>query len=165
MNSFAKTIMERTYSHYLSDEERLETWEEITHRVVKNVMKAVDVDMRQQLAQRLKQAIIAKKFIPGGRYLHSAGNAFHQVNNCLLLKVHDSREGWAELLQKSSLALMSGAGVGVDYSDIRPEGAAIRKTGGIATGPIALMQILNECGRGIMAGGNRRSAKIGRAHV
>jgi len=53
---------------------------------------------------------------------------------------------------------MSGAGIGVSYSDIRHEGAPIRKTGGTATGPISLMQILNECARGIMQGGNRRSA-------
>jgi ribonucleoside-diphosphate reductase alpha chain len=56
------------------------------------------------------------------------------------------------------MALMTGAGIGVDYSDIRAEGKPIRKTGGTSTGPIALMQMLNECGRGIMQGGSRRSA-------
>lgn len=53
---------------------------------------------------------------------------------------------------------MTGAGIGVDYSSIRAEGKPIRKTGGVATGPIALAQMLNECGRGIMQGGSRRSA-------
>jgi ribonucleoside-diphosphate reductase alpha chain len=156
MSTFAQTIMERTYSHDVED--RKETWEEISYRTTKNVMRAVGIDMRQQLAREINHCIAERKFIPGGRYLYAAGKQYHQVNNCLLLKVHDSREGWSELLQKASMALMTGAGIGVDYSDIRHEGAPIRKTGGVATGPIALMQILNECGRGIMQGGNRRSA-------
>jgi ribonucleoside-diphosphate reductase alpha chain len=150
--------MDRTYAHVVEDENRPETWEEIATRVVRNVMKAVSVDMRQRLAQELCRLITERKFIPGGRYLYASGNQYHQVNNCLLLNVHDSREGWSELLYKASMALMSGAGIGVSYSDIRPDGAPIRKTGGVATGPIALMQILNECGRGIIQGGNRRSA-------
>lgn len=158
MSSFARTIMERTYSHPVEDENRLETWEEIAARVVRNVMKAVGVDMRQKLAQELYRLVVEKKFIPGGRYLYAAGNSFHMVNNCLCLGVYDSREGWSELLMKASMALMSGAGIGVNYSSVRHDGAPIRKTGGVATGPIALMQIVNECGRGIMQGGNRRSA-------
>lgn len=80
------------------------------------------------------------------------------TGNCLLLRAEDSREGWSELLHKASMALMTGAGIGVDYSGIRAEGSVIHKTGGFATGPLALMQMLNEVGRGIMQGGSRRSA-------
>jgi len=156
MNFFAKTIMEQSYSHDIDG--RKETWEEIAYRVTKNVMRAVNIDMRQKLAQDICKIISERKFIPGGRYLYAAGNTYHQTQNCLILKAHDSREGWSELLYKASLALMSGAGIGVNYSDIRPNGALIRRTNGIATGPIALMQMLNECGRGIMSGGNRRGA-------
>jgi ribonucleoside-diphosphate reductase alpha chain len=56
------------------------------------------------------------------------------------------------------MALMTGAGIGVDYSDIRPSGSVISKTGGTASGPVSLMEMLNECGRHIMHGGQRRSA-------
>ena len=157
MTSFSQAIMDRTYAHDLDDGGK-ETWDQISYRVTKNVMRAVGIDMRQRLAQETYRLITERKFIPAGRYLYASGRQYHQVNNCLLLKVHDSREGWSELLSKSSMSLMSGAGIGVDYSDIRHEGARIRKTGGVATGPISLMQILNECGRGIMQGGNRRSA-------
>lgn len=156
MSGFAQNIMDRTYAHDV--EGRKETWPEIADRVTKNVMRSVGIDMRQKLAQEIRRFIIERKFIPAGRYLYASGRQLHQIQNCLLLKVHDSREGWSELLMKASMALMSGAGIGCDYSDIRHEGAPIRKTGGTATGPISLMQILNECGRGIMQGGNRRSA-------
>jgi ribonucleotide reductase alpha subunit len=156
MSVFAKTIMnQKKYSHELPDG-TLELWPDIAKRVGRKVMKAVDAP--RPLGDEIVQLITDMKFIPGGRYLYATGRPFHQTQNCLLLKAQDSREGWAELLQKASMALMTGAGIGVDYSSIRAEGAPIRKTGGFATGPLALMQILNECGRGIMQGGSRRSA-------
>jgi ribonucleoside-diphosphate reductase alpha chain len=157
MSEFADTIMTHKYSHVLENGEK-ETWDNISYRVTKHTMNAVGVRMNHKLAKEIFEFIKARKFIPGGRYLYGCGKPYHQTQNCLLLKCHDSREGWSELLHKSSMALMSGAGIGVDYSDIRHRGSRIRKTGGEATGPIALMQMVNECGRGIMQGGSRRSA-------
>lgn len=157
MGSFAETIMNQKYAHTKKDGTK-ESWDDIAYRVTKNVMKAANFTMRDQVSKDICEMIKQKKFMPGGRYLYASGRPFHQVQNCLLLKAEDSREGWAELLQKSSMALMTGAGIGVDYSSIRAEGKNIRKTGGKATGPLALMQMLNECGRGIMQGGSRRSA-------
>lgn len=156
MSKFAHTIFERTYAHDTADGK--ETWDVLSHRVTKNVMRAVGVDMRTVLAKEIRAAIVAKKFVPAGRYLYSAGRPYHQCCNCLLLRAHDSREGWSEVMAKASKALMTGAGIGVVYSDVRHEGANIRKTGGTASGPIPLMQMVNECGRGVMQGGSRRSA-------
>jgi hypothetical protein len=114
------------------------------------------VEASDSLLDAMIDMVAQKRFIPGGRYLYSAGRDFHQVNNCLLLMAEDSREGWSDLLHKASMALMTGAGIGVVYSQVRPRGSIIRRTGGHATGPISLMKMLNECGRGIMQGGARR---------
>ena len=157
MSEFARTVMEHKYAHDL-DEGGKEDWPEIAHRSTKYVMNSVGVRMNHNIAKDLRRLIEEMKFIPGGRYLYATGRPYHQTQNCLLLRCHDSREGWAELLHNAAMALMSGAGIGVDYSDVRHRGSKIRKTGGVATGPIALMQMLNECGRGIMQGGSRRSA-------
>lgn len=155
MSEFAQSIMEQKYSHEKSDGTK-ETWKEIARRVSRNVMKAVDAP--KELVKEVEQIIAERKFLPGGRYLYASGRPFHQVQNCLLLRAHDSREGWSDLMQKSSMALMTGAGIGTDYSQVRAEGKPIRKTGGVATGPLALMQMVNEAGRGIVQGGNRRAA-------
>lgn len=152
---FAQAIMEQKYSHTLEDG-RKETWEEIAKRVSHAVMRAVNAP--KALIKEIEKLIADRKFIPGGRYLYASGRPFHQTQNCLLMRAEDSREGWADLMHKSSMALMTGAGIGVVYSDIRAEGKPIRKTGGFATGPLALMQMVNEAGRGIMQGGSRRSA-------
>jgi ribonucleoside-diphosphate reductase alpha chain len=155
MSAFARTIMEQKYSHTKEDGTK-ESWGEIATRVATNVLSAINASQEQ--IDIMTRLIIEKKYIPGGRYLYASGRPFHQVQNCLLMRAEDSREGWADHLHKCAMALMTGAGIGIDYSDIRPRGEPIRRTGGLATGPIALMTMTNECGRGIMQGGSRRSA-------
>jgi ribonucleoside-diphosphate reductase alpha chain len=53
---------------------------------------------------------------------------------------------------------MTGGGIGIDYSILRPSGKPLSRTGGLSSGPIPLMQMINEVGRGVMQGGSRRSA-------
>ncbi len=155
MSAWADTIMKQKYSH-LNKEGEKESWENIAYRVSKKVLQAVHAPASQ--IEETRKLIAERKFIPGGRYLAATGRLFHQVNNCFLFRAEDSREGWSDLMQKATLSLMTGGGIGVDYSDVREKGRLIRKTGGEATGPIALMQMVNESGRYIMQGGSRRSA-------
>lgn len=155
MSVFAKSIMEQKYSH-LNKEQEKESWENISYRVTKKVLQAVKAPQSQ--IERTRKIVAERKFIPGGRYLAATGRLFHQVNNCFLFRADDSREGWSDLMYKATLSLMTGGGIGCDYSAVRERGRLIRKTGGEATGPIALMQMVNESGRFIMQGGSRRSA-------
>lgn len=156
MSTFAETIMRDKYAHE-TDIGR-ETWEEIAYRVTKHVYRAVGVTMSHSLARSTCLAIRERRFMPAGRYLYAAGRPYHQTQNCLALRAEDSREGWADLLRNVSMALMTGAGVGVEYSQVRPSGKSIRRTGGSSTGPLALAQMINEVSRGIIQGGNRRGA-------
>lgn len=86
------------------------------------------------------------------------------TGNCALYIVDDSREGWADLLRKASMSLMTGAGVGIVYSQLREKGAPIKKTGGVASGPLALALMINEVGRNVRQGGARRAAIWGGLH-
>jgi len=152
---FSETIYKQKYAHSNGNNQK-ETWTQISKRVVNNVLSVVKVpkDIKKQIIQYIDEL----KFIPGGRYLYASGLPYHQTQNCFLFKAQDSREGWADLLQKSALALMTGGGIGTDYSLVREEGRPIRKIKGFATGPISLAKIVNEAGRYIMQGGSRRSA-------
>jgi ribonucleoside-diphosphate reductase alpha chain len=149
-SSFAENIYKQKYS--MNGQEK---WSDTARRVVENVC-GQHLSLKDQ--SDLIQLITDRKFIPGGRYLYSAGRSFHQVNNCMLFRVEDTREDWADLMHRCTSSLLTGAGIGVDYSAIRPEGAPIKRTGGECTGPIALMNMVNESGRYIMQGGQRRSA-------
>ena len=149
-NKWAQDIYLQKYSM-----DRQETWADTCKRVVENVCGQLLSAEDKELIYRLMRE---RKFIPGGRYLYSAGRPLHQVNNCFLFRAEDSREGWADLMGKITSSLMTGGGIGVDYSAVRPKGAKISRTGGECTGPIALMEMVNEAGRHIMQGGQRRSA-------
>lgn len=149
-NKFANDIYLQKYS--LNGQE---TWSDTAKRVVESVCGQL---LNPEDKEIIYKIIVDRKFIPGGRYLYSAGRPFHQVNNCFLFRAEDSREGWADAMYKATTALMTGGGIGFDYSSLRAEGAIIKRTGGVSTGPIALMNAINELGRNIMQGGQRRSA-------
>jgi ribonucleoside-diphosphate reductase alpha chain len=149
-NKFAQDIYLQKYSL-----DKQETWADTCRRVVTSVTGQL---LSKEDQEEIFKIMAERKFIPGGRYLYSAGRPLHQVNNCFLFRAEDSREGWADALKKAVDALMTGGGIGFDYSALREEGAVIRRTGGTSTGPIALMNMINEAGRYIMQGGQRRSA-------
>jgi ribonucleoside-diphosphate reductase alpha chain len=148
LGPFAQTIFARTYAI-----DQNEDWFACSRRVAKFVANG-DLD----LEERFFNAISERKFLPGGRYLAQAGRDIPQLTNCFLIRAEDSREGWANLLSKHMLALSTGGGVGTDYSEVRESGLPIKRFGGKSSGPIALMKMVNEVARHVMAGGKRRSA-------
>lgn len=84
------------------------------------------------------------------------------TGNCFLLRAeHDTREEWASLAQRATNCLMTGGGIGVDYSVLREKGRSISRTGGVASGPLGLAEMINNIGRNVMQGGSRRSAIYG----
>lgn len=142
----------------------IEDWSDTALRVTTHVLGALGYSDRDWEFRRLWSMIAQRKFIPGGRYLASSGREMHQTNNCFLYRCVDSREGWADVVRKCIMALSTGGGVGVVYSDIREDGAPIRKTGGVATGPLSPACMVNEVARHVMQGGHRRSAIWGGLH-
>lgn len=157
-NSFAENIFKNKYAQGPTD-----TWDALADRLVEDVCGTrwgkdralMSESDRAQLAEYIKEM----KFVPGGRYLWYAGRQNSYFNNCFLLRAeHDTREEWADLTQRAVSCLMTGGGIGIDYSILRPEGKPLSRTGGLSSGPIPLMQMINEVGRGVMQGGSRRSA-------
>ena len=157
-NSFSENIFKNKYAQGPND-----TWDALAERLVEDVCGSrwgkdkpiMSQEDRDALAQYIKEF----KFVPGGRYLWYAGRGNSYFNNCFLLRAEeDTREEWANLTQRAVSCLMTGGGIGVDYSILRPKGKPLSRTGGLSSGPIPLMQMLNEVGRGVMQGGSRRSA-------
>ena len=156
--SFAANIFRFKYAQNPSD-----TWDQLADRLVEDVCgtrwgtsnKLMADDDRKQLAQYIKEM----KFVPGGRYLYYAGRPFKAYNNCYLLRAEeDTREEWSSVTWRAMSCLMTGGGIGIDYSRLRAAGKTLSRTGGTASGPIPLMYAINEIGRNVMQGGSRRSA-------
>lgn len=115
--------------------------------------------MSKEDRDRLLEYMIDMKMMPGGRYIYYSGRPFHAWNNCFIgLAQEDSREEWAKLSWWAMSCLMTGGGIGIDYSILRASGKTLARTGGKASGPLPLIHAINEIGRGVMQGGSRRSA-------
>ena len=150
-SSFACDMFGNKYRH-----ERCETWPALAHTVVEDVCRDY---MPQDDKDELEQIIAEMLGIPGGRYLYYAGRPLKAFNNCYLLRaLTDTREDWADLSWKAESCLATGGGIGVDYSVYRHKGAPLKRTGGVASGPVSKMRMINEIGREVMQGGSRRSA-------
>lgn len=116
---------------------------------------------RIDLAEHIKSF----RFVPGGRYIYYRNRPFHAWNNCYLLRAEeDTREEWANIMWRSASCLLTGGGIGIDYSRLRPKGKPLSRTGGTSSGPIPLMEAVNEFGRQCMQGGSRRSAIYASLH-
>ena len=143
-----------------------ETWRDRSFIIVNDVCGSRDGKddpiMHKSDMDYLTHVICDFKFMPGGRYVNYAGRDASYWNNCYLLRLEeDTREEWAHLTQRAMSCLMTGGGIGIDVSIARPSGRRLRRTGGVASGPIPLLYTLNEVGRNVMQGGSRRSALYG----
>jgi ribonucleoside-diphosphate reductase alpha chain len=147
----SRTVFKNKYKH-----DGCETWEDLARTLTDQVVAdKVPKDTRDAIYETIRDM----EFLPGGRYLYYAGRPVKFFNNCYLLRAEeDTREDWADLSWKAESCLVTGGGIGADYSVYRPAGSTIRRTGGEASGPVPKMRMLNEIGRNVMQGGSRRSA-------
>jgi len=161
-NSFRTTLGENVFRTKYA-QGPTDSWQCLARRCVEDVCGDMGTDRHVILGksdrEQLVHYITTMKFIPGGRYLYYAGRKLHAWNNCFLLRAEeDTREEWSNLIWRANSCLMLGGGIGVDYSILRPSGRALSRTGGVSSGPLPLMQMVNEIGRNVMQGGSRRSA-------
>jgi len=157
-NKFSEDIFKYKYAH-----EGCDTWSQLADTLVKDVCGSLRPDeenlMDVEEQQELIKYISDFKFVPGGRYLYYAGRKKRFYNNCFLLSAEeDTRQDWANLSWKAESCLMTGGGIGVDYSIYRASGRVLGGSGGEASGPVPKMQMINSIGANVMQGGSRRSA-------
>lgn len=150
-SQFSEDIFHNKYAH-----DHCWTWNELCKTLVEDVIgKRMPEDDKHQLVEYMQKMY----FIPGGRYLYYAGRPVKFYNNCyILMAEEDTREDWSRLFWRASSALMTGGGIGVDYSVYRASNMPLARTGGLASGPLPAMYTVNEIGRNVMQGGSRRSA-------
>jgi ribonucleoside-diphosphate reductase alpha chain len=144
---------------------QVQSWHEKARHIVEDVCGTGIANkypaplMSKAEREQLVRYITEFKFMPGGRYIYYAGRKARFFNNCYLLRVEeDTREEWGAFTQRAMSCLMTGGGIGGDYSILRPKGRMLSRTGGVSSGAVPLMRTVNEVGRNVMQGGSRRSA-------
>lgn len=150
---FSEDIARNKYLHAPCD-----TWDGLSRVLAEEVMGGLDDDAAVAAFAELHSAM---KVVAGGRYLYYAGRPRNFYSNCYILKSEeDTREDWAYTSWKAESCLMTGGGIGNDYSAYRPKGSPLKSTGGAASGAVSKMRMINEIGREVMQGAGRRSALL-----
>ena len=161
--AYGETIFRQKYA-----QNTLETWDDRASIIVDYICGTRGGTETPLLSREdldgLRQLISSCVIMPGGRQIYYAGRdpstAF--LNNCYLLRAEDdTREEWADLVWRAISCTMTGGGIGMDVSVVRPSGRTLSRTGGISSGPLPLLEMLNDCGRHVMQGGTRRTAEYG----
>jgi ribonucleoside-diphosphate reductase alpha chain len=101
-------------------------------------------------------------WVPAGRILAGAGsgNRVTLLNCFVSTRIEDSMDKIADALKQMMLTQQRGGGIGMDFSELRPEGAELVNTGAIASGPLPFMDGWDSMCKTIMSAGFRRGAMM-----
>ncbi len=155
-------VVGKRYSLKDAKGDALETWSDIARRVVGHVSRAEqDPGMRDYFYNSMLEIMLNREFIPNTPCLVNAGKPKGQLAACFVLHVPDSIEGIMEHAQAAAIIHQTGGGTGMTYEFLRPAGAMVNSTRGVASGPVSFMNIVNTMTEVVKQGGVRRGANMG----
>lgn len=134
-------------SRYLLDGE---TEDGLWRRVADFVAISSD---KEECYQMLKRGDI----IFNSPILMNAGKSTPLASACYVLPMEDSMDSIMDAQTLSAKIFKLGAGVGIDYSKLRPEGSPVG-SGGTSSGPVSFMSLVDNLAEVIKSGGKRRAA-------
>ena len=113
--------------------------------------------------EEVKQLIVDKKFLPGGRILASRGITDRKVtySNCYVLpQVPDSIDGIYETCRDLAKTFSRGGVCGIQISKLRPNGAPVNNAAKTTTGPVSFMSTFSQVAETIAQNGRRGALMI-----
>ena len=161
--------------YFLKDrvEHPVEDVDDFFARVVHGVIRVekeqgwVDDAGYVRLAADMYELLRGLRFIPNSPCLMNAGkpDGYAQLAACFVLPIEDDLRSIKTTDMNAAIIHQTGGGTGFNFSKIRPRGDFVRSSGGVASGPISFMSMIDfSCGE-IKQGGTRRGANMGILNV
>jgi ribonucleoside-diphosphate reductase alpha chain len=158
----ARKVISKRYSLKDAKGNPIEEWPDVVRRVVGHVSLAeVDAEKRDEFYSRMSEIMLRREFVPNTPCLVNAGKPNGQLAACFVLDVPDSIAGIMKTATDAAIIHQTGGGTGFTFEKLRPVGAMVRSTHGVASGPVSFMNIFNTTTDTVKQGGVRRGANMG----
>ena len=152
---------------YLKDGEKTEA--ELFARVARALASVEKPEIRDEWEAKFLGNLHAGA-IGAGRIMSAAGTDIQAtLINCFVQPVGDCIQGFDdqgypgiyEALREAAETMRRGGGVGYDFSRIRPNGAEVKGTHSIASGPCSYINVFDQSCATVESAGSRRGAQMG----
>lgn len=162
----AKVVLEKRYLRRDSEGRVTETAIDMFRRVAKNIASAnalfgaSEQDVRQR-EEDYYDMMTHFEFL-SGMPLRNAGRELQQLSACYVLPLGDSMDEIYTTLKNAAFLHKTGAGIGYDFSPLRPRGATVVSTGNHSSGPVSFMRLFNfSCETIVNNAATRRAGNMG----
>ncbi len=146
-----------------------QTEQDVFDRVAR-ALASVEAEPLREVWQAKFLANLQAGAIGAGRIMSAAGtelqatliNCFVQpVGDCIQGMDDEGYPGIYEALREAAETMRRGGGVGYDFSRIRPQGASVRVTASLASGPCSYIDVFDRSCAKVESAGARRGAQMG----
>ncbi len=162
----ALTVLRKRYLLRGPDGEPIEIPAQMFWRVA-SVVAAPDAEYGDDAAATAAifyRLLASFRFLPNSPTFTGAGTPLGQLAACFVIPIEDDMgrdpAGIFSTLRVAALIQQTGGGNGFSFSRLRPKGARVSTSRGLATGPVGFLRVYDKAFGEIAQGGSRRGANM-----